>query len=149
MAWPASGLRHFARSEFSNVDEMDETTLLFIDEVRHRARVPYRISSAYRTAAETLALYPDPTSRPNSPHPRGTAVDGFPVPFNADGRLRVLYGVTSLYVEAMDGWLPDDVRQRLGTDFAGRLGLEIADRHFHMDLDRALDRPHLWLGRSK
>lgn len=150
MSWPNEGLRHFSRREFARPDEMDETFLLFLDEVRHRARVPYRISSDHRTDAETIALYPDPATRPDSPHPRGTAADGFPVPFNADGRLRVLYGATSLYVEAKDGHLPDDVRERLGgAGFADRLGLEIADRHFHLDLDRKLRRPHLWLGRSK
>jgi hypothetical protein len=150
MSFPTD-LRYFAEREFAHPELLDPLILHLFDEVRHRAGVPIRVSSDGRTMAETIALYPnDPTGQQMSVHPRGFAIDGFPVPFNADGRLRFLYGVTSLYVEAKDGRLPTAVAGRLGgPGFADRLGLEIANRHFHVDVDTKLTRPHFWLGTSK
>ena len=133
MSWPAEGLRHFRPEEFSHPDEMDAALLELLDEIRERAGCPLRVTSDRRTEEEHRAIYPDPATRPNSPHLRGTAVDFKPMPYTDDTRLRVLHAITSLYIE---GKCP-------------RLGLEIANRHFHVDLDTTLRRPHFWLGESK
>ncbi len=126
-------LRHFHRREFSNYDRLSPHLLELIDEIRERAGVPIRITSDFRSQDEHETIYPDPARRPNSPHTRGTGLDFVPIPFNAHNRLLVLAAITSIYTE---GGAPT-------------LGLEIANRHFHIDLDNVLRRPHLWTGQSK
>ena len=133
MTWPTEGLRHFNRAEFDHPDQMHPLILWLVDEARERSGVPFQITSDGRTDEETEALYPDIATRPDSPHPRFTAIDGKPRPFNADTRMKWICAVTSIYVE---GSVPN-------------LGFEIANRHFHMDVDAILRRPHFWLGRSK
>lgn len=125
-------MRHFSRSEFRYPDEMQDDILRLLDDVRHISGIPIEVTSDFRTMREHLAVYPR-QPRPNSPHLRGTAVDFRPVPFNADTRMRVLAAICGLYAS---GACP-------------RLGLEIADRHFHIDLDTELRRPHVWLGESR
>lgn len=127
-------LRHFSRSEFADYNRLSPHLLDLIDEIRDRAGVPIRITSDYRSQEEHEAIYPDPVRRPNSPHTRGTGLDFVPIPFTAHNRLLILQAVTSIYAE---GGAPT-------------LGLEIANRHFHVDLgDNALRRPWLWVGQSK
>jgi hypothetical protein len=133
MTWPQGGLKHFDKTEFEHPNELDENILLLLDEIRERAGIPIKITSDYRSQEEHEQIYPDPNKRPNSPHPRRVAVDFKPIPFTATTRLRVIWAVTSLFVEGR----------------CNRLGFEIADRHFHIDLDLKLKRPHFWLGRSK
>lgn len=132
MAFPAD-LRHFRRSEFDYPDHIDVNLLRLIDEVRERAGVPIKVTSDVRTQAQHEALYPDPTSRPNSPHVRGKGIDFKPMPDTAENRMFVLYAILELWRE---GYWPE-------------LGLEIATRHIHVDNDSQLRRPHLWLGVSK
>lgn len=124
-------LRYFRRDEFTYPGNICDEILRLVDEIRHIAGIPIRITSDFRTPADHSALYPD--GGPNSPHLRGTAIDFRPVPFNADTRLRVLAAICGLYAS---GACP-------------RLGLEIADKHFHLDVDYVLRRPHLWLGESR
>ena len=133
MAWPVGGLRHFRRSEFADPDRLSPQLLELIDEIRDRAGLPIRITSDYRSQEEHEAIYPDPSSRPNSPHTRGTGLDFVPIPFSAHNRLLVLAAITEIYAESG----------------APNLGLEIANRHFHIDLDTTLRRPWLWIGKSK
>jgi hypothetical protein len=133
MAWPAAGLRHFDRREFADPDRLSPALLELIDEIRERAGVPIRITSDYRSQEEHESIYPDPASRPDSPHTRGTGLDFVPVPFSAHNRLLILQAITSIYTEGK----------------APTLGLEIANRHFHIDVDNVLRRPWLWLGTSK
>jgi len=133
VTWPTNGLRHFDRREFAVPNRLSLALLELIDEIRERTGVPIRITSDYRTQEEHEAIYPDPENRPNSPHTRGTGLDFVPIPFSTDNRLKVLAAITSLYIE---GRCPS-------------LGLEIANRHFHLDLDETLRRPHLWTGQSK
>ncbi len=133
MTWPAGGLRHFSRREFADPDRLSPQLLDLIDEIRKRAGVPIRITSDYRSQEEHETIYPDPAHRPNSPHTRGTGLDFVPIPFSAHNRLLILQAITGIYAE---GGIP-------------KLGLEIANRHFHIDLDPILRRPHLWTGQSK
>ncbi|KKK58705.1 hypothetical protein LCGC14_3041720 [marine sediment metagenome] len=132
MSWPAEGLEFFTREEFDAPDEMDSFTLLFIDEVRRRLGLPIRITSDYRTDEETEAF--TRMMRPGrNPHPRRTALDWKPVPFTMHTRILCLGIVGTMYKEGL----------------CPRIGLEIADKHFHTDTDAILKRPWLWFGRSR
>jgi len=131
MTWP--NLQHFSKSEFDHPERMQTDILLLLEAIRVRSGCRIKVTSDYRTKDEHELIYPDPATRPNSPHQRGTAVDFKPVPFNVSNRLLVLEAITGLYKE---GKCPS-------------IGLEIADRHFHIDLDYILTRPLIWLGKSK
>lgn len=133
MSWPEGGLRHFRPTEFDRPDELDARLLFVLDEVRERSGVPIKVTSDRRTRQEHERIYPDPASRPNSPHVRGTAIDFKPMPDSSENRLKVLAAIMELW---SDGGIPD-------------MGLEIATRHFHLDMDSELTRPHLWVGVSK
>lgn len=133
MPFPTAGLRHFRESEFDRPDRLDTQLLEILDEIRERAGVPIKVTSDYRTQAEHEALWPDPARRPNSPHLRGTALDFKPMPFTPENRLIVLDAILDMWAE---GLIP-------------RMGLEIATRHFHLDVDDVLKRPWLWTGVSK
>lgn len=135
--WP--NLTYFKREEFERPDSMDRDVLHFLDQVRALAGIPIRVTSDTRTLAEHEALYPNPTYRPNSPHLRGTAVDFKPVHFSAFNRLLVLWAILDVWRQDIDS--PHPVYDRLG--------LEIADFHFHIDFDHLLTRPHMWLGSSR
>lgn len=133
MPWPLDGLEFFAPSEFDYPEKMDAELLLILDEVRRRSGVALEVTSDWRSQADTVRLYPDPAKRPNSPHPRGTAVDFKPVDNTPANRLTVLGVILDMYRE---GEIP-------------RMGLEVATKHFHLDIDHELSRPHFWVGVSK
>ncbi len=133
MGWPAQGLRYFRREEFTEPDMVDAELLELLDEIRHRIGVPVRVTSDFRNLEEHETIYPDPSRRPNSPHLRGIALDFTPMPFTFTNRMAVLRVVGELYDEGKCPFL----------------GFEIANRHFHLDLDLVLQRPHLWTGNSK
>lgn len=131
MAFPA--LRHFRREEFDYPDQVDPGLLQLLDEVRERAGVPIKVTSDRRTLSQHEALYPDPATRPNSPHVRGHGIDFKPMPDTSENRMAVLHAILDLW---KSGRWP-------------RLGLEIATRHLHCDNDPILKRPHLWIGTSR
>lgn len=68
-------LKHFTPDEFEcpccGANEMVPNFLLQLDDARHRAGVPFRITSGYRCAQRNAAVH----GRPNSRHLTGTAVD--------------------------------------------------------------------------
>jgi len=132
MAFPTGGLTHFREAEFDRPEMISEELFHILDAIRAESGVPIKVTSDGRTEEETAILYPDPTKRPNSPHKRG-ALDFKPMPHNAENRLKVLAAIMKLWSA---GRIP-------------RMGLEIADRHFHLDMDTELRRPHLWTGKSK
>ena len=57
--------------ELDNLDKMDKTFLLRLDEARERAGIPFVINSAYRTPEHNAKI----GGKPNSSHLRGLAVD--------------------------------------------------------------------------
>jgi len=57
--------------ELDNLDKMDKTFLLRLDEARERAGIPFIINSAYRTPEHNAKI----GGKPNSSHLKGLAVD--------------------------------------------------------------------------
>lgn len=57
--------------ELDNLDKMDKTFLLRLDEARERAGIPFVINSAYRTPEHNAKI----GGKPNSSHLKGLAVD--------------------------------------------------------------------------
>jgi len=57
--------------ELDNLDKMDKTFLLRLDEARERAGIPFIINSAYRSPEYNAKI----GGKPNSSHLRGLAVD--------------------------------------------------------------------------
>ena len=64
-------LKHFSPAEFHFPDEMDEEFLLFLDEVREYAKVPFFLTSDYRTPEHNQQV----GGHPRSLHVKGRAVD--------------------------------------------------------------------------
>ena len=71
MALPFPALRHFSVIEFARADLMDNAFLQFLDEVRHKAGVPFKLTSDARTAEHNKQVGGAPTSL----HLLGRAVD--------------------------------------------------------------------------
>ena len=80
----SKALRYFQSSEFDSPDEpgsgarMDPEFLKLLDEARHRAGVPFRISrgGGYRTKEYNRSLCQrNPNASPTSSHMRGLAAD--------------------------------------------------------------------------
>ncbi len=136
---PFPNLTYFNRSEFDYPDELTLDTLFFIDQVRAQSGIPLKINSDVRTQADHERIYPDPTRRPNSPHLRNTAVDFGPAVHSQKNRMRQLWAVLDLWVQDQDSPQP----------IYSKLGLEIANRHLHIDFDKVLTRPHMWTGKSR
>ena len=57
--------------ELDNLDKMDKTFLLRLDEAIERAGIPFIINSAYRTPEHNAKI----GGKPNSSHLKGLAVD--------------------------------------------------------------------------
>ena len=57
--------------ELDNLDKMDKTFLLKLDEARERAGIPFVINSAYRSPEHNAKI----GGKPNSSHLKGLAVD--------------------------------------------------------------------------
>jgi zinc D-Ala-D-Ala carboxypeptidase len=57
--------------ELDNLDKMDKTFLLRLDEARERAGIPFVINSAYRAPEHNAKI----GGKPNSSHLKGLAVD--------------------------------------------------------------------------
>lgn len=57
--------------ELDNLDKMDKTFLLKLDEARELAGIPFIINSAFRTPEHNAKI----GGKPNSSHLRGLAVD--------------------------------------------------------------------------
>jgi len=57
--------------ELDNLDKMDKTFLLRLDEARERAGIPFIINSGYRTPEHNAKI----GGKPNSSHLKGLAVD--------------------------------------------------------------------------
>ena len=57
--------------ELDNLDKMDKTFLLRLDEAREIAGIPFVINSAYRTPEHNAKI----GGKPNSSHLKGLAVD--------------------------------------------------------------------------
>lgn len=69
-------LKHFSPSEFTLLgevvfDKMQPDFLAMLDECRHRAGVPFKITSSYRTPEKNRMVGGSPTSM----HLKGRAVD--------------------------------------------------------------------------
>jgi len=127
-------LEFFLYSEFKRPELMDEDFLLMLDELRRRCDFPLLITSDGRIDEDMERIYgSDRDGWPNSPHKRGRAVDLQPIGNTSRNRLRLIHEVIGMHLDGE--WT--------------RLGLEIADRHIHVDDDRELRRPYLWIGKSR
>lgn len=71
MALPFPALRHFSVIEFNRADLMDDSFLRWLDDVRHLAGVPFKLTSDARTAEHNAKVGGSPTSL----HLLGRAVD--------------------------------------------------------------------------
>ena len=71
MSLPFPALRHFSVIEFNRADLMDDAFLRWLDDVRHKAGVPFKITSDARDAAHNAKVGGAPTSL----HLPGRAVD--------------------------------------------------------------------------
>lgn len=125
----------FKRAEFDAPDKLTDDILTTIDAVRDTCGISLIVTSDWRSLAAHHAIYPDPNKRPNSPHPRGTALDFKPKPWTPANRMTVLWAILDLWKR---GKIPF------------KIGLEIATSHFHLDVnDPELKRPYIWTGKSK
>jgi len=126
-------LKHFSPAEFHFPDEMDEEFLLFLDEVREYAKVPFFLTSDYRTPEHNQQV----GGHPRSLHVKGRAVD-----FVTPGcRARD----NQLYYEEL--FKITDAVMYIATD-NDKVQLELvkgsSDYHVHLGL-----YPDGWLGPSK
>lgn len=132
-AWP--GIRHFAPHEFDSPDapgsglRMDLGFIQRLQVARDHARVPFRITSGYRTQAHNATL--DGAAK-FSAHLSGHAAD-----IAWDGLaelLRILWGLS------LAGF------QRIGVKAGVRISLRRVGLHgfVHVDDDPRKPRPALW-----
>ena len=119
---------------FYGIDHMDEEFLEFLWEVRHRAGIPFYITSAWRSAEHNLLI----GGHPASLHPLGRAVD-----FATKGSRS---GDNQLYYE--DLWRITEAvcNDSVNVDCAVQLELVKgpADKHVHLGL-----YPSHWDNNSK
>ena len=101
--------------ELDNLDKMDKTFLLKLDEARERAGIPFVINSAYRSPEHPLSI-----KNPTSSHIKGLAVDISVT----NSRQRFIVLNTLLEV--------------------GFTRIGIADTFIHVDLDNEKSKEVIW-----
>jgi len=102
--------------ELDNLDKMDKTFLLKLDEARERAGIPFVINSAYRSPEHNAKI----GGKPNSSHLRGLAVDISVT--NSRQRFIVLNALLEV----------------------GFTRIGIADTFIHVDLDNGKSKDVIW-----
>ncbi len=102
--------------ELDNLDKMDKTFLLRLDEARERAGIPFVINSAYRTPEHNAKI----GGKPNSSHLKGLAVDISVT--NSRQRFIVLNALLEV----------------------GFTRIGIADTFIHVDLDSSKSKEVIW-----
>ena len=102
--------------ELDNLDKMDKTFLLRLDEARERAGIPFVINSAYRTPEHNAKI----GGKPNSSHLKGLAVDISVT--NSRQRFIVLNALLEV----------------------GFTRIGIADTFIHVDLDSGKSKEVIW-----
>ena len=102
--------------ELDNLDKMDKTFLLRLDEARERAGIPFVINSAYRTPEHNAKI----GGKPNSSHLIGLAVDISVT--NSRQRFIVLNALLEV----------------------GFTRIGIADTFIHVDLDNEKSKEVIW-----
>ncbi len=102
--------------ELDNLDKIDKTFLLKLDEARDYANIPFHINSAFRTPEHNAKI----GGKPNSSHLRGLAVDIKAT----DSRTRFLILNALIHV--------------------GFTRIGIADTFIHVDDDNAKDFNVIW-----
>ena len=102
--------------ELDNLDKMDKTFLLRLDEARERAWIPFVINSAYRTPEHNAKI----GGKPNSSHLKGLAVDISVT--NSRQRFIVLNDLLEV----------------------GFTRIGIADTFIHIDLDNEKSKEVIW-----
>ena len=102
--------------ELDNLDKMDKTFLLRLDEARERAGIPFVINSAYRTPEHYAKI----GGKPNSSHLKGLAVDISVT--NSRQRFIVLNALLEV----------------------GFTRIGIADTFLHVDLDNGKSKEVIW-----
>ena len=102
--------------ELDNLDKMDKTFLLRLDEARERAGIPFIINSAYRTPEHNAKI----GGKPNSSHLKGLAVDISVT--NSRQRFIVLNALLEV----------------------GFTRIGIADTFIHIDLDNEKSKEVIW-----
>ena len=101
--------------ELDNLDKMDKTFLLKLDEARERAGIPFVINSAYRSPEHPLSI-----KNPTSSHLKGLAVDISVT--NSRQRFIVLNALLEV----------------------GFIRIGIADTFIHVDLDNEKSKDVIW-----
>jgi len=102
--------------ELDNLDKMDKTFLLKLDEARERAGIPFVINSAYRSPEHNAKI----GGKPNSSHLKGLAVDISVT--NSRQRFIVLNALLEV----------------------GFTRIGIADTFLHVDLDNGKSKDVIW-----
>jgi len=102
--------------ELDNLDKMDKTFLLKLDEARERAGIPFVINSAYRSPEHNAKI----GGKPNSSHLKGLAVDISVT--NSRQRFIVLNALLEV----------------------GFTRIGIADTFIHVDLDNGKSKDVIW-----
>jgi uncharacterized protein YcbK (DUF882 family) len=102
--------------ELDNLDKMDKTFLLKLDEARERAGIPFVINSAYRSPEHNAKI----GGKPNSSHLKGLAVDISVT--NSRQRFIVLNALLEV----------------------GFTRIGIADTFLHVDLDNGKSKDIIW-----
>ena len=102
--------------ELDNLDKMDKTFLLRLDEARERAGIPFVINSAYRTPEHNAKI----GGKPNSSHLKGLAGDISVT--NSRQRFIVLNALLEV----------------------GFTRIGIADTFLHVDLDNGKSKEVIW-----
>jgi len=102
--------------ELDNLDKMDKTFLLKLDEARERAGIPFVINSGYRSPEHNAKI----GGKPNSSHLKGLAVDISVT--NSRQRFIVLNALLEV----------------------GFTRIGIADTFIHVDLDNGKSKDVIW-----
>ena len=102
--------------ELDNLDKMDKTFLLKLDEARERAGIPFVINSAYRSSEHNAKI----GGKPTSSHIKGLAVDISVT--NSRQRFIVLNALLEV----------------------GFTRIGIADTFLHVDLDSEKSKDVIW-----
>ena len=125
---PFPALRHFSSNELNHPELVDNAFFAWLDEVRHRAGVPFRLTSDARTPEENARAS---GSSPTSLHLQGKAVD-FTVRWEREVLWKVTHAVcTTPCTQGVELELVQGQRDRhihlgwLGVGRASRLVLNI------------------------